>query len=91
MPESIGIYRIVKYAALAIYGSPRYNALRTMRAQRFFFLVGSKGKRKLNYTYLVTGVLYGLVNVRTDGDRILCATLNEAKKTWDIKTFRSRF
>jgi hypothetical protein len=50
-----------------------------------------KGSRKLNFTYLVTGVLYGLVNVRTDGDRILCATLNEADKTWDIKTFRSRF
>ena len=39
----------------------------------------------------VTGVLYGLVNVRTDGDKILCATLNEADRTWDIKTFRSRF
>jgi beta-lactamase superfamily II metal-dependent hydrolase len=50
-----------------------------------------KGSRKLNFTYLVTGVLYGLVNVRTDGDKILCATLNEADKTWDIKTFRSRF
>ena len=49
------------------------------------------GTRPLSFSYLVTGVLYGLVNVRTDGDKILCATLNEADRTWDIKTFRSRF
>lgn len=40
---------------------------------------------------LVSGLIYGLVNVRTDGDKILCATMNESKKTWQIKTIRSRF
>jgi len=32
-----------------------------------------------------------LVNVRTDGERILCATMNEEKRTWQIKVLKSRF
>lgn len=40
---------------------------------------------------LVDGFVYGLVNVRTDGEKILCATLNEGKSKWEIKTFTSRF
>jgi hypothetical protein len=49
------------------------------------------GYRTLKNLYVVGGVRYGLVNVRTDGNKILCATLNEKKNTWDIKTFFSRF
>jgi beta-lactamase superfamily II metal-dependent hydrolase len=49
------------------------------------------GSRTLKNLYVVGGVRYGLVNVRTDGNKILCATLNEKKNTWDIKTFFSRF
>jgi hypothetical protein len=48
-------------------------------------------KRTLNRTYIVAGLIYGLVNVRTDGEKILCATLNEKDRTWQIKTFTSRF
>ena len=40
---------------------------------------------------VVDGIVYGLVNVRTDGNNILCATLNEGKSKWEIKTFTSRF
>ncbi|ULC60826.1 hypothetical protein MBM09_07455 [Flaviramulus sp. BrNp1-15] len=40
---------------------------------------------------VVDGIVYGLVNVRTDGEKILCATLNEGKSKWEIKTFTSRF
>jgi hypothetical protein len=29
--------------------------------------------------------------VRTDGETILCATLNEKDATWQVKKFRSRF
>jgi len=47
--------------------------------------------RTLKDLYVVGGVRYGLVNVRTDGDKILCATMNEKKNTWDTKTFFSRF
>ncbi len=47
--------------------------------------------RALGGAYVVSGVVYGLVNVRTDGNRILCATLNERDHSWDIKTFESRF
>ncbi len=47
--------------------------------------------RTLNRTYVVAGLIYGLVNVRTDGQKILCATLNEKDNTWQIKKFTSRF
>jgi hypothetical protein len=47
--------------------------------------------RRLGAMRVVPGIIYGLVNVRTDGDKILCANLNEKSGTWDVKTFRSRF
>ncbi len=47
--------------------------------------------RSLSRTYIVAGLIYGLVNVRTDGNKILCATLNEKDHTWQVKTFTSRF
>lgn len=47
--------------------------------------------RALNRSSVVTGVVYGLVNVRTDGNTILCATLNELEKEWEVETFESRF
>jgi hypothetical protein len=50
-----------------------------------------KKNRKLGTSRVVSGIIYGLVNVRTDGDRILCATMNEAKHTWEIKVLTSRF
>ena len=40
---------------------------------------------------IVGGIIYGLVNVRTDGKKILCATMSEKGSEWDIKTFTSRF
>ena len=52
----------------------------------------TKTKVKLNgQSRLVTDLIYGLVNVRTDGKKILCATLNENKYEWQIKKLRSRF
>ncbi len=52
----------------------------------------AKTKVKLNdQSRIVTDLVYGLVNVRTDGDKILCATLNENKYQWEIKKLRSRF
>ncbi|MBS4064809.1 MAG: MBL fold metallo-hydrolase [Chitinophagaceae bacterium] len=40
---------------------------------------------------VVDGIVYGLVNVRTDGNKILCATMNEGKSDWDYRVFYSRF
>ena len=40
---------------------------------------------------IVTGLIYGLVNVRTDGRRILCATLDEKNQDWRIASVNSRF
>ena len=50
-----------------------------------------KGKRTLDGACLVAGLIYGLVNVRTDGDTILAATLNEGKADWTVRKFKSRF
>lgn len=47
--------------------------------------------RTLDKGLVVAGLIYGLVNVRTDGDRILCATLNEKDDTWQVRTIQSRF
>ncbi|MDX2169819.1 MAG: MBL fold metallo-hydrolase [Deltaproteobacteria bacterium] len=40
---------------------------------------------------MVAGLIYGLVNIRTDGNRILCATLDESDATWRCETVTSRF
>jgi hypothetical protein len=47
--------------------------------------------KRLGGTYIVAGLIYGLVNLRTDDEMILCATLNERDNTWQIKKLTSRF
>ncbi len=51
----------------------------------------TRRRKKLIDSYIVTGVRYGLVNVRTDGKKILCAVLNEKESTWEYQEFASRF
>jgi beta-lactamase superfamily II metal-dependent hydrolase len=51
----------------------------------------TKIKNLDSHCRFVTGTRYGLVNIRTDGEKILCAILNEAKDAWQISTIRSRF
>jgi beta-lactamase superfamily II metal-dependent hydrolase len=55
----------------------------------------SGGKREptrtLDRARIVSDLVYGLVNVRTDGERILCATRNEADYSWQVQTLHSRF
>ena len=51
----------------------------------------SKKVSTFDKTKVVGGLVYGLVNVRTDGDKILFATLSEKDTSWEIKTIRSRF
>jgi hypothetical protein len=48
-------------------------------------------KINLDKAMVVGGLIYGLINVRTDGNKILCATLDETNNDWRIKTFYSRF
>jgi hypothetical protein len=40
-------------------------------------------------TPLSTGLVYGLVNVRTDGKHVLCATLEENGRDFDTKVFEA--
>lgn len=47
--------------------------------------------RAFRDTRIIAGIVYGLVNVRTDGETILCATMNEAKSSWNVQAFPARF
>ncbi len=71
---------------------PSDNAWMHYEVQKAGDLHPAKVKRYFRAgTRVVDRVTYGLVNVRTDGDKILCATLNEKKDQWEIATFESRF
>lgn len=54
-------------------------------------LNAKKGQHRMAGSRVVAGIVYGLVNVRTDGHTVLCATRNEAKSQWDTREFESRF
>lgn len=45
----------------------------------------------LSARQIAARLVFGLVNVRTDGDKVLCATLSEKDATWHTKSFRARF
>lgn len=45
--------------------------------------------RPLERTPLSTDLIYGLVNVRTDGAHILCATMEEKGTDFDVKVFKA--
>ena len=36
-----------------------------------------------------TDLIYGLINIRTDGTRILCAYMKEASQDFDLQVFRA--
>lgn len=40
--------------------------------------------------YVVTGLVYGLINIRTDGKRILCAALNEKTHMWNVAVVKPK-
>jgi hypothetical protein len=44
--------------------------------------------RSLELAPISTDLIYGLVNVRTDGEHILCATMEEKGNDFDVKVFR---
>jgi hypothetical protein len=50
-----------------------------------------RGACDMHDAFVLAGLVYGLVNVRTDGTRIMCATRNEGKQAWSVREFQSRF
>lgn len=54
-------------------------------------LEDDEGEILLPKASLVTDLVYGLVNVRTDGDRVLCATMDEKDGSWNMEVFNARF
>jgi beta-lactamase superfamily II metal-dependent hydrolase len=45
--------------------------------------------RRLSWMPMATDLVYGLVNVRSDGRRILCATMKEASSDFDLQVFQA--
>jgi len=45
--------------------------------------------RRLSWLPMATDLVYGLVNVRTDGQRILCATMKEGSSDFDLQVFQA--
>ena len=45
--------------------------------------------KRLSWVPMATDLVYGLVNVRTDGQRILCATMKEATSDFDVQVFQA--
>jgi beta-lactamase superfamily II metal-dependent hydrolase len=88
-------YRLGEVRAVEKRGAGSVGALKELVAQIEETSSGAlnptRKTRPLAGARLVSGVVYGLVNVRTDGRKLLCATLNEADRTWDVRTFNSRF
>jgi beta-lactamase superfamily II metal-dependent hydrolase len=73
-------YKKGDFTGMVEYLATKSGALRPVR-----------GKRSLKGCYVVGGIVYGLVNIRTDGETILCATRNEGDLSWKIKTLPARF
>ncbi|HRQ64130.1 MAG TPA: hypothetical protein PKZ76_04570 [Xanthomonadaceae bacterium] len=48
-------------------------------------------EKTLDRCKLAADMVYGLINVRTDGQRIMCAALNEKSPTWNVTDFPARF
>ena len=49
------------------------------------------GRRKLDRARILDRVNYGLVNVRTDGELVMCATQTDAGGGWTTHAFPARF
>lgn len=49
----------------------------------------SSSYEDLEHTPIATDLIYGLVNVRTDGKKIMCATMEEKGQDFDLKVFKA--
>ena len=50
---------------------------------------GPAGFEPLDEVPISTDLVYGLINIRTDGERVLCAYMEEQGKDFDIKAFKA--
>jgi hypothetical protein len=44
---------------------------------------------RLDETPISTDLVYGLINIRTDGERVICGYMKEQGKDFDIKAFKA--
>ena len=49
------------------------------------------GQSRVGSRRVASKTTYGLINVRTDGNKIMCAALNEKDFKWNVESFDARF
>lgn len=49
------------------------------------------GQSRVGSRRIASKTTYGLINVRTDGKKIMCAALNEKDFKWNVESFDARF
>ena len=77
----LGYATSVRVEATAAIASPRdFQVLPAGRTARY---------EPLERLPISTDLVYGLVNVRTDGKSILCATMEEKGNDFDVKVIRA--
>ncbi len=57
--------------------------------QAGFSASASGSYRRLSWLPMATDLVYGLVNVRSDGRRVLCATMKEGSSDFDLQVFEA--
>jgi beta-lactamase superfamily II metal-dependent hydrolase len=74
------------------YGRRDFTKLRvTYRSVKAGNRGATTSTRRFDYAKLAVDLIFGLINVRTDGKKVLCAALNEKSATWNVETFTARF
>lgn len=73
-----------RQAAVRTRAEVHYNAVYKLFSIRY-------DTRPLWRSRIMTRNHYGLVNVRTDGETVMCATMREAGGGWTVHTFPARF
>jgi hypothetical protein len=95
LARSVQIGRLAKVSTLDAAGSETGTLdLAALRATARVTMAGDLNPttetRPLRGGHIVTGLVYGLINVRTDGKRILCAALNEKSRTWNVAVVKPK-
>ncbi len=71
------------------------SALRRHRARYKVTMSGDRNPKtetsRMGTRAIAHRMIYGLINIRTDGETIMCAALNEKDSKWNVTTFKARF
>jgi beta-lactamase superfamily II metal-dependent hydrolase len=97
LARSVTVGALDAVEASAAAGGARYDKAKLGALTASYKVTAPGGLRPSNHKATLRNgkvmhkLLYGLVNIRTDGNRILSATMNEGDGSFSVKSFLSRF